>query len=170
MDPSARHTKDNVHHFVQSFLPNINQNTDVKLSKLEILQGITYRFRNDMSKIDKLSFEISDEFKNFLDYCKFIAELRGCDFIIPKVIKYTYINKCLQYCLYTKNDIYYTSGEVSFRIKRIPNAEDLKYQQKFIDSIKEELLAFVLSPDHIHYWIHLGHDVNLENFSNTKIY
>ena len=138
-----------VHFFVSSFL--FNQNTNVKISKAEILRGINFYIKEnkDILRIenDSKSFKIINELKNFFDNCRLIAKMRGEDIIIPEIMKYVEIMKYLKYCIVKDTDIY------------IPNEEDLEYQKYFIDTVRDELYSIVLSPDRISSWIYLGTDI-----------
>ena len=157
-----------VYDFVTDFL---GISRGIKISRADILRGLTQYIKNYITP-SSTNFIVDNRLKIFFEKCLiikdstatigdiFLLRKKGRNhekFIVPSEMCFNqlmfYVNYCEKY-----NPFY------------ILTKKDLKNKKKFIDSIEEELLAFVLSPDHIHYWIHLGHDVNLENFSNTKIY
>ena len=148
----------NVHIFVLNFLKIKDLNK--KISRRDILcRLIEYLEENkDVLKIenDKRSFKVINELRIFFENCLFVAYSREEYIYIPSIMCYSQLTQYIKYCIILPIDIYYHSEE------------DLINQKKFIGAIKEELVGFVLFPDHIDYWIHLGHDVNLRNFSNIK--
>ena len=147
-----------VHIFVLNFLKITDLNK--KISRRDILCGlIEYLEENkDVLKIenDRRSFKVINELRIFFENCLFVAHSREEYINIPSIMSYSQLTQYVKYCIILPIDIYYHSEEY------------LINQKKFINTISEELLAFVLFPDHIDYWIHLGHDVNLKNFSNIK--
>ena len=157
-----------VYDFVSDFL---GIRSGIKISRADILIGLTRYIKNNRTS-SSTNFSVDDHLRMFFENCLiikdstatigdiFLLRKKGRNhekLIVPSEMRFTqlmfYVNYCEKY-----NPFY------------ILTKKDLKNKKEFFDSFKEDLMLFVFSPDHIDYWIHLGHDVNLKNFSYTKIY
>ena len=147
-----------IHIFVLNFLKIKDLNK--KISRRDILCGlIEYLEENkDVLKVenDKRSFKVINELRIFFENCLFVAYSREEYIYIPPIMCYSQLTQYIKYCIILPIDIYYHSDEY------------LKNQKKFINIITEELFSVIFCIENISYWIHLGHDVNLRNFSTIK--
>jgi hypothetical protein len=65
-------------------------------------------------------------------------------------------------------DSYYPCGGYHVNENLFLDFDLKKAKKEFIDTISDELISRVWSPDRISYWINLGSDINLSHFSDSS--